>query len=106
MHSLRRWCWVLLGSVCGLLSCISLPEQPSGAQPYARLVLPDAIRLVGIDTQALDPRARLSVLDVAPGAHHFRFVYAGSSTAHAGQHNDPFALEMVTGHQYELEART
>jgi len=106
MWSAGCWCLVLLSSLFGLLGCLSLPEQPSGAQPYARLVLPEAIRLVGIDSQSVDSRARLQDLQVTPGLHRFRFVYAGDSPRHTGQQNDPFALDMTAGHQYELEART
>ncbi len=59
-----RWFVLLLGGTLGLLSCVTLPEQPGGTQPYARLVLPEAIRLVALDTQTFDPRARIREIQV------------------------------------------
>lgn len=106
MARTARWCLLLLGCLYGGLGCLSAPLQPEGAQPYARLVLPDAIRLVQVDAQALDPRLRLRHIQVTPGAHQFRFVYVGSSPQHAGQQNDPFTLDMRPGYQYELDTRT
>jgi hypothetical protein len=97
---------LLLGGTLGLLSCVTLPEQPGGAQPYARLVLPEAIRLVALDTQTFDPRARIREIQVAPGPHSLSFAYAGSSPQHAGQQADPFRLEVQEGHQYVFEAKT
>ena len=106
MRSTFSWCILLLGAACGLLSCLAPPEQPNGAQPYARLVLPDAIRLVGLDNQSFDPRLRIRELQVTPGAHTLRFAYAGNSPQHAGQPYDPFSFEVQAGHEYVFEART
>jgi len=101
-----RWFVLLLGGTLGLLSCVTLPEQPGGAQPYARLVLPEAIRLVALDTQTFDPRARIREIQVAPGPHSLSLAYAGSSPQHAGQQADPFRFEAQEGHQYVFEAKT
>lgn len=106
MSYLSRWCPLLFGGLWGLLGCLSVPEQPGGTQPYARLVLPQAVRLVQVDAQLIDPRLRLSDIQVAPGTHRFHFVYVGSSAQHAGQTNDPWTLDMQPGHQYILETRT
>ena len=100
------WFVLLLGWALGLLSCVTRPEQPGGAQPYARLVLPEAIRLVALDTQTFDPRVRTREIQVAPGSHSLSFAYAGSSPQHAGQQADPFRLEVQAGHQYVFEAKT
>jgi hypothetical protein len=97
---------LLLGGTLGVLSCVTLPEQPGGAQPYARLVLPEAIRLVALDTQTFDPRTRMREIQVTPGPHSLSFVYAGSSPQHAGQQADPFRLEVQEGHEYVFEAKT
>ena len=104
----RTFCWfiLLLGGVYGLLSCLAPPEQPNGTQPYARIVLPDAIRLVALDSQTFDPRLRIRELQVTPGTHTLRFAYAGTSPQHAGQQYDPFPFEAQAGHQYVFEART
>ena len=101
-----RWFVLLLGGTLGLLSCVTLPEQPGGAQPYARLVLPEAIRLVALDTQTFDPRARIREIQVAPGPHNVSLAYAGSSPQHAVQQADPFRFEAQEGHQYVFEAKT
>ena len=100
------WFGLLLGGALGLLSCVTLPEQPGGAQPYARLVLPEAIRLVALDTQPFDPRVRIRAIQVTPGSHSLSFAYAGNSPQHAGQQNDPFRMEVQAGHQYVFEAKT
>jgi hypothetical protein len=106
-HAWPVWCVLLLGVAFGLLRCTTpLPEQPGGAQPYARLVLPDAIRLVALDTQTFDSRTRISEIQVTPGSHSLSFAYAGSSPQHAGQQADPFRLEVQEGHQYVFEAKT
>jgi hypothetical protein len=79
----KKFCWfiLLLGGVCGLLSCLAHPEQPNGAQPYARLILPEAIRLVALDNQTFDARLRLRAIQVTPGSHNLHFAYAGTSRA-------------------------
>jgi len=84
----RTFCGLilLLGGACGLLSCLAHPEQPHGAQPYGRLVLPEAIRLVALDNQTFDPRLRIRDIQVTPGAHILYLAYAGNSPQHAGQH--------------------
>src|SRR6266446_1229255 len=65
----RRWRWflLLLGGALGLLSCAPMPTQPGETQPYALLVFPEAIRLVALDTQTIDPRVRVRAIRVAPG---------------------------------------
>ena len=100
------WLILLLGGACGLLSCLAPPEQPDGAQPYARLVLPEAIRLVALDNQTIDPRLRIREIQVTPGSHTLRFAYAGNSPQHAGQQHDPFQFEVQAGHQYVFDAKT
>ena len=104
----RKFCWfmLLLGGACGLLSCLAPPEPPNGAQPYARIILPEAIRLVALDNQTFDSPQRIKEIQVTPGLHTLRFVYAGNSPQHAGQQNDPFQFEVQAGHQYVFEART
>jgi len=37
-----HWFVLLLGGTIRVLSCVTLPEQPGGAQPCTRLVLPEA----------------------------------------------------------------
>jgi hypothetical protein len=101
-----RWFVLLLRGTLGVLSCVTLPEQPSGAQPYARLVLPEAICLMALNTQTFDPRMRIRAIQVTPGSHSLSFVYAGSSPQHAGQQADPFHLEVQVGHQYVFDAKT
>jgi hypothetical protein len=104
----KKFCWfiLLLGGVCGLLSCLAHPEQPNGAQPYARLILPEAIRLVALDNQTFDARLRLRAIQVTPGSHNLHFAYAGTSPQHAGQQHGPWRFEVQAGHQYIFEART
>ena len=104
----RTFCWfiLLLAGAGGLLGCLTHPEQPAGAQPYARIVLPEAIRLVALDNQAVDPRLRIREIQVTPGSHTLRFAYAGNSPQHAGQQNNPLQFEVQAGHQYVFEART
>ena len=104
----RRWCWflLLLGGALGLLSCASLPTQPSETEPYALLVFPEAIRLVALDTQPIDARVRIRTIRVVPGLHRLQMVYTGPSPQHAGQQNDPFCLEAHMGQQYLFETRT
>ena len=100
------WFILLLGGVLGLLSCTPLPEQPNNAQPYALLVFPEEIRLVALDTQNVDPRARIKDIRVTPGPHRLRFTYAGRSLQHVGQQIDPVCLETQAGHQYLFGTRT
>ena len=104
----RKFCWfiLLLGGACGLLSCLAPSAPPNSAQPYARIVLPEAIRLVALDNQTFDSRLRIKEIQVTPGFHTLRFAYAGNSAQHAGQQNDPFQFEVQAGHQYVFEART
>ena len=100
-----RWL-ILIGGILGLLGCATLPEQPGEAQPYALLVLPDAIRLLTLDVQTFDPRVQISEIRVTPGLHSLHFAYAGSSAPHAGQQAEPFRLETQAGHKYVFEAKT
>ena len=100
------WFILLLGGVLGLLSCTPLPKQPNNAKPYALLVFPEEIRLVALDTQNVDPRARIKDLRVTPGPHRLRFTYAGRSLQHVGQQIDPVCLETQAGHQYLFGTRT
>ena len=104
----RTCCWfvLLLGGACGLLSCLAPPEQPNGAQPYGRIVLPEAIHLVALDNQTFDPRLRIKEIQVTPGSHILHFAYAGNSPRHAGQQHEPFRFEVQAGHQYVFDART
>jgi len=101
-----RWFMLLLGGACGLLSCLAPPQQPDGAQPYARIVLPEAIRLVALDNQTFNPPLRIREIQVTPGLHTLRFAYAGNSPQHAGQQNDPLQFEAQAGHQYVFDVRT
>ena len=50
------WLLVLLSGVYGLLSCATYapPAQPATSQPYALIVLPRALHLLGLDTQTFD----------------------------------------------------
>ena len=102
-----RWFVLILGGALGLLSCATLPgaEQPDAAQPYARLVLQEAIRFVGLDNQTFDSRVRIREVRLTPGPHSLRFAYVGSSLAHAGQQPEPFRLEAQAGHQYVFETK-
>ena len=104
----RIFCWfiLLLGGAYGLLSCLAPPEQPNGAQPYARIVLPEAIRLVAHDNHAFEPRLRLRELQVTLSSHLPPFAYAGNSPQHAGQQNEPLRFEVQAAHQYVFDART
>jgi len=97
---------VLIVGLLGLLGCATLPEQPGETQPYALIVLPEAIRLLALDTQTVDPRLRLREIRVTPGPHSLRFAYAGSSPQHAGQQADLFRLEVQGGYRYLFEAKT
>ena len=105
MREALRWL-ILIGGIFGLLGCATLPEQPGEAQPYALLVLPDAIRLLTLDVQTFDPRVRISAIRVTPGLHSLHFTYAGSSAQHAGQQAAPFRLEAQAGYKYLFEAKT
>ena len=100
------WFILLLGGACGLLSCLAPPELPNGVQPYARIVLPEAIRLVALDNQTFDARLRIREIQVAPGSHILHLAYAGNSLQHAGQQHEPWRFEVQAGHQYVFEART
>jgi hypothetical protein len=106
MRSTFCWFILLLGVACGLLSCLAPPEQPNGAQPYGRIVLPEAIRLVALDNRTFDPRLRIREIQVTPGPHTLHFAYAGNSPQHAGQQHEPLRFEVQAGHQYVFEART
>jgi len=101
----RRWL-MLIGGILGLLGCATLPAQPDEAQPYALLVLPEAIRLLTLDLQTVDARVRISALRVTPGLHSLHFAYVGSSAQHAGQQAEPFRLQVQAGHTYVFEAKT
>jgi hypothetical protein len=83
----RRCLWfvVLLSGVCGLLSCTPLPPQPSVVQPYARIVLPGAIHLLGVDEQTFAWQMRVQDIRVAPGPHRLRMTYEGSSLVRASR---------------------
>jgi hypothetical protein len=104
----RRCLWfvVLLSGVCGLLSCTPLPPQPSAVQPYARIVLPGAIQLLGVDAQTFAWQMRVQDIRVPPGPHRLRMTYEGSSLPHRGQQDVVFLLETQAGHQYGLEPKT
>ena len=104
----RRWRWFLLlmGGALGLLSCAPLPTQPGESQPYALLVFPEAIRLIALDSQTIDPRVRIKAIRVVPGPHRLRFIYTGHSLQHTGQQADPVCLETQAGHQYLFDTRT
>jgi len=106
---LRRYFWLLLLSVTsGLLSCATLapPPQPSTSQPYARIVLPRAIHLLGLDTQTFDRLVYIQDIRVTPGLHSLRMAYEGSSNSHRGQQAVTFLLETRAGQQYDFEAKT
>ena len=100
------WSVWLLSGAFWLLSCVMRPEQPGEAQPYALVVLPQAIRLLALDTQTFDPRVRIQAIRVTPGPHSLRFAYAGSSPQHTGQQGDPFPLDTQAGHQFVFEPKT
>jgi hypothetical protein len=102
------WCLVLLSSACGPLSCITLsaPPQPNPSQPYALIVLPRAIHLLGVDAQTFAWQTRVQELRVTPGPHRLRMTYEGSSLPHHGQQDVAFSLETQAGHQYAFEPKT
>jgi len=106
----RRCLWflVLLSSVYGLLSCATYapPAQPATSQPYALIVLPRALHLLGLDTQTFDWRTRILTIRVTPGPHSLHMAYEGSSEAHRGQPEVTFLLETEAGHQYGFEPKT
>jgi hypothetical protein len=104
----RRFLWSLwlVSGAVGLLSCIAPPEQPGEAQPYALVVWSQAIHLLALDTQTVDPRVRIQEIRVPPGPHSLRFAYAGSSPRHTGQQVVPFPLDTQAGHQYVFEPKT
>ena len=106
MQRSLRWLILLLGGVVGLLSCAPLPEQPNHAQPYALLAFPEEIRLVALDTQSIDPRARIKGSWVTPGPHRLRLTYAGRSLQRMSQQIDPICLETQAGHEYLFGTRT
>jgi hypothetical protein len=100
-------CLGLLGVWLGLMGCTTtVPEQPTDAQPYALLVLPESIRLVAVDTHTFDPRLPTKEVRLSPGLQSLRLAYVGTSLAHVGQQADPFRLEAQAGHKYVFEART
>ncbi len=107
---LRRglWCLVVLSSIGGLLSCATSPPpaQPPTSQPYALIVLPGAIHLLGLDTQTFDWRMRVQAIRVTPGPHRLRLTYEGSSAPHRGQQDVVFLLETDAGHHYGFEPKT
>ena len=107
---LRRglWCLVVLSSIDGLLSCATSPPpaQPPTSQPYALIVLPGAIHLLGLDTQTFDWRMRVQAIRVTPGPHRLRLTYEGSSAPHRGQQDVVFLLETDAGHHYGFEPKT
>ena len=105
MRAIMRWL-LLIGGLLGLLGCATLPQQPGEAQPYALLVLPDAIRLLTLDVQTVEPRVRTSAIRVTPGLHSLYLAYVGSSTQHTGQQAEPFRLEAQAGYKYLFEAKT
>ena len=102
-----RW-FVVLSVICGLLSCATFPppSQPPPSQPYALIVWPSAIHLLGLDTETFDWRLRVQALRVTPGPHRLRLTYEGSSAPHRGQQDVVFLLETHAGHHYSLEPKT
>ena len=104
----KSWCrLLLLGGVLGLLRCALVPPaQPAIAQPYALFVFPEAIRLLALDTQQIDPRMRITTLRVSPGPHRLHLMYVGTSPQHVGQQAEPFCLAPQAGQQYLLETKT
>jgi len=99
---------VVLSSLCGLLRCATSPPpaQPPMSQPYALIVWPSAIHLLGLGTQTFDWRLRVQAIRVTPGPHRLRMTYEGSSAAHQGQQEVAFLLETQAGHHYGLEPKT
>ena len=61
---------------------------------------------MALDTQIVDPRARIKDIRVAPGPHRLRLTYAGRSLQHVGQQVDPICLETQAGHQYLFGTKT
>jgi len=110
VHRQRRGLWylVVLSSMCVLLSCATSPPpaQPPTSQPYALIVWPSAIHLLGLDTQTFDWRLRVQAIRVTPGPHRLRLSYEGSSDSHRGQQDVAFLLETQEGHYYGLEPKT
>jgi len=104
----RRCLWflVVLSAACGLLRCTPVPVQPGKAEPYALVVLPQAIHVLGLDTQTFDPRWYIQEIRVIPGLHSLRFAYEGSSPQHRGQQPVSFLLGTQAGHQYVFEPKT
>jgi hypothetical protein len=102
------WCLVLLSSACGLLSCttFSAPPQPNPSQPYALIVLPRAIHLLGVDAQTFAWQTHVQEIRVTPGPHRLRMTYEGSSLPHQGQQDVAFFLETQAGHRYGFEPKT
>jgi len=102
------WCLMVLSNMWGLLSCATSPPpaQPPPSQPYALIVWPGAIHLLGLDTQTFDWRRHGQAIRVTPGPHRLRLTYEGNSEAHRGQPDVTFALETQAGHQYDLEPKT
>ena len=99
---------VVLSTIGGLLSCATSPPpaQPPTSQPYALIVLPGAIHLLGLDTQTFDWRMRVQAIRVTPGPHRLRLTYEGSSAPHRGQQDVVFLLETDAGHHYGFEPKT
>ena len=86
------------------------PEQPTPDAPYALLRFSTAMKLLAVDDQTLDARARVQTLRVSPGQHTLRFVHVAAgpdgSVAHAGQNARPFVLDTEAGVLYQFEAKT
>ena len=110
----RQWLALLLSlSLIGLGACATSlpePEQPEPDAPYALLQFSQAMKLLAVDDQTLDTRARVNALRVSPGQHTLRFVHvdagADGSVAHAGQNAKPFVLDTEAGVLYQFEAKT
>ena len=102
------WWFVILSSLWGLLRCTTTPPpaQPPTSEPYALIVLPSAIHLLGLDSERFAWRLRVQALRVTPGPHQLRLAYEGSSAPHRGQQDVVFLLETQAGHQYSLEPKT
>lgn len=110
----RRFALLLFGLALGFpgacATSLPAPEQPSPADPYALLQFSAAMKLLAVDEQRLDPRARVQTLRVPPGQHTLQFIHIAAgpdgSVAHAGQHAGPFVLETEAGTIYQFEAKT
>ena len=100
--------FMLLSSLWGLLSCATAPPaaQPPPSEPYALIVWPSAMHLLGLDTETFDWRLRVQAIRVTPGPHRLRMTYEGSSAPHRGQQEVAFLLETHAGHHYDLEPKT